>query len=74
MFCFEKVSLSAMTFLICELGKSTKPELGACINEAESECTEVCLELPDEIASSISALIILPFGPVPATEARFIPF
>jgi len=71
MLCFENVSLSAITFLIVVFVKSmNSPEPpsndgGAYIYAGASVVIFGVATGPALIASSISALIILPLGPVP---------
>jgi len=71
MLCFENVSLSAITFLIVVFVKSIySPEPpsndgGAYIYAGASVVIVYVTAGPALIASSISALIILPLGPVP---------
>ena len=64
---FEYVNLSAMTFLIVELGKSMYSPTTAPMSGAEVMALAGAAVTPDATASSISALIILPPGPVPLT-------
>lgn len=64
MLCFENVNLSAITFLIYEFGKSIYSPAAAGNDGAEVKA-DAPLALPDAIASSISAFIILPPGPEP---------
>lgn len=53
-----------MTFLIYELGRSTYSP-GAAVNSGAAAMALGADVTPDATASSISALIILPPGPVP---------
>ena len=65
----EKVSLSAMTFLMFEFSRSTNEADGMLANTGVGALAAP----PEETASSTSALMILPPGPVPYRPARFTP-
>jgi len=79
MLCFENVSLSAITFLIVVFVKSmNSPEPpsrvgGYIIYAGASVVIEDDFAGPAAIASSTSALIILPLGPVPTRVLRSTP-
>ena len=71
MFCLEKVSLSAITFLMFEFVKSTKAAEGKEAMTGVADTAETAGPLA--MASWTSALMILPEGPVPWRPARETP-
>lgn len=78
MLCFENVSLSAITFLIVVFVKSmNSPEppskVGGYIIYAGASVVIDDFAGPAAIASSTSALMILPLGPVPTRVLRSTP-